>query len=483
MGHLTTQLTLPLNALDGADERPTNAPLSVADKILVRPMSRESEGLKEDGLLPLAEPNGRRHLVSGQRNGRPDRGKEALDDFAPPPSRTEGETAMQALYEGSFDFGGVDVGSDAGASSFSSGEAEEQKVNRAVSIPRVFRFGEFFSGPGGLALAAKTATVGGLSMQHAWAVDYHEDTVATYRRNICPGEPEKVHCADIRKFDLSKLGDVDAFLFGFPCNDYSTVGEQKGMMGTYGPLYSYGAQLIREKKPLWFLAENVSGLSSTNDGSDLIKIIEDLKAIGYVVTAHLYPLELYGVPQARRRIIMIGIRDDLGLEFKVPAPMDAIITCQEAICNPPIQAGAHNHDLTRQSEVVVERLKHIKPGQNAWTADLPEHLKLNVKGARMSQIYRRLDPDKPAYTLTASGGGGTHVYHWSENRALTNRERARLQTFPDDFIFEGSKETIRRQIGMAVPPTGAKSIMEAVLKTFAGVAYPSIPASIGVFRP
>ena len=90
---------------------------------------------------------------------------------------------------------------------------------------------------------------------------------------------------------------------------------------------------------------------------------------------------------------------------------------------------------------------------------------------KISQIYKRLDPEKPSYTITGSGGGGTHVYHWSENRALTNRERARLQTFPDDFVFEGSKESVRKQIGMAVPAQGAKIIFEAVLKTFAGIDY------------
>ena len=92
----------------------------------------------------------------------------------------------------------------------------------------------------------------------------------------------------------------------------------------------------------------------------------------------------------------------------------------------------------------------------------------------MSMIYKRLDPKKPAYTITGSGGGGTHVYHWKENRALTNRERARLQTFPDNFEFFGSKESVRKQIGMAVPVLGAKIILECILKTFAKIDYPSI---------
>ena len=120
---------------------------------------------------------------------------------------------------------------------------------------------------------------------------------------------------------------------------------------------------------------------------------------------------------------------------------------------------------------VVERLNYIKPGQNAFSADLPAHLQLHIRGAKISQIYKRLDPNKPAYTVTGSGGGGTHIYHYAEPRALTNRERARLQTFPDDYLFTGSKESVRKQIGMAVPPRGARIIFEAILRTFAGIEY------------
>ena len=108
---------------------------------------------------------------------------------------------------------------------------------------------------------------------------------------------------------------------------------------------------------------------------------------------------------------------------------------------------------------------------------LIEYSRLKCKSARMSHIYKRLDAKQPAYTITGSGGGGTHVYHWKEHRALTNRERARLQSFPDWFEFQGKKEDIRKQIGMAVPPEGAKVIFEAILKTFARINYRSISAN------
>ena len=153
-------------------------------------------------------------------------------------------------------------------------------------------------------------------------------------------------------------------------------------------------------------------------------------------------------------------------------------TCRNAIENPPIPEDAPNNEITRQSATVVERLRHIQPGQNAFNANLPTELQLNVKGAKISQIYKRLDPNKPAYTVTGSGGGGTHIYHWTEPRALTNRERARLQTFPDNYVFEGSKESVRKQIGMAVPCQGAKIIFEAILKTFAGIDYESMQSSL-----
>ena len=347
-----------------------------------------------------------------------------------------------------------------------------------------FRLGELFCGPGGLACGAVNAMVDGanIRIKHAWATDYDKSTCDTYIHNICPEEPESVICQDIRTLDLttlSKFGEIDGLAFGFPCNDFSVVGEQKGIDGTFGPLYTYGVKVLKQYQPKWFFAENVGGLKSANNGNAITTIFNAMREAGYRIYPNLYKFEDYGIPQARHRIIIIGIRKDLPFEFKIPSPAPyKPRTCKEAIENPPIPSNAPNNEETRQSAIVVERLQHIKPGENAFTANLPEHLQLKVKGAKISQIYKRLHPDKVAYTVTGSGGGGTHIYHWSENRALTNRERARLQTFPDNYVFCGSKESVRKQIGMAVPCDGAKIIFEAIIKTFAGIDYDSVKPNI-----
>jgi DNA (cytosine-5)-methyltransferase 1 len=316
---------------------------------------------------------------------------------------------------------------------------------------------------------------------HRWATDYDRDACDTYIENICQGQGGSVVCRDIRKLDMRKLSEIDALAFGFPCNDYSLVGERKGLGGTFGSLYSYGIAALKHFKPKWFLAENVAGLKSADDGAALARILQDMKSAGYKLTPHLYKFEEYGIPQARHRIVIVGIREGQGAAFRVPSTSLRARednSCRRALEEPPIPEDAANNERACHSATVVRRLEHIRAGENAFKADLPEELKLKAGGAQISQTYRRLDPDRPAYTVTGSGGGGTHVYHWSEPRALTNRERARLQTFPDTYVFHGSRGSVRKQIGMAVPCEGAQIIFQAVLNAFAGIPYAWTQANI-----
>lgn len=345
-----------------------------------------------------------------------------------------------------------------------------------------FRMGEFFSGPGGMALGATLAGRDvGTEVHHSWANDYHPDTAETYRHNI---QPDKFLEGDVNNIDIDELSGVDGFAFGFPCNDFSTVGENRGLEGEFGPLYKKGVEVLELKKPEWFVAENVTGLKSSNGGRALEQVLDAMASAGehgYNLVPHVYRFEEYGVPQKRRRIIIVGIRGDLNETFRVPAPItkDAPPSVEDAFSDIP--GDAPNHEFPRHRQTVIERLKLIGPGENAFNAKLlqgDEELRLNVKGATLSSIYRRLEANKPSYTVTGSGGGGTHIYHWLEPRALTNRERARLQTFPNDFRFHGGTASVRRQVGMAVPVEGARAIFQALFRTFLQHPYESVQANM-----
>lgn len=342
-----------------------------------------------------------------------------------------------------------------------------------------FKLGELFCGPGGLACGAlrSHSDDGIYNIEHAWANDYDEDTCKTYIKNICPDKPETVYCGDVRDLDIASLGEIDAFCYGFPCNSFSNVGEHKGLANEkFGQLYWYGIEVLKKYKPKWFVAENVSGIRSAGSG-DFQVILEDMRAAGYKLTVNLYKAEQYGIAQTRHRVIIVGIKDDIPVEFKVPDPAmykERDISVATALQDIPVDAP--NNEIRKLSDNVTRRLELIQPGENVWQAEerlgeaFPEELKIKTK-TKISQIYRKLDPNKPAYTVTAAGGGGTYMYHWTD-RELTNRERARIQTFPDDYEFVGKYSSVRKQIGMAVPCKLSEIVITAVLNSFAGIEYP-----------
>lgn len=342
----------------------------------------------------------------------------------------------------------------------------------------LLKLGELYCGPGGLACGAlrSESSDGKYGLVHAWANDYDHDTCLTYTKNICPDAPESVHCGDVRELNIKALGKIDAFAYGFPCNSFSQVGEHKGLENEkFGQLYWYGVEVLREYQPKFFVAENVSGIRSA--GFDII--LKDLQDCGYTLVSHLYKAEDYGIPQTRHRVIVVGIRNDIDVTYKVPAPIkDIDISSKTALAKIPKTAS--NNEERKLSAKVVKRLSLIKPGENIWQAEeagrIPDELKIHTK-TKISQIYRKLDPKKPAYTVTAAGGGGTFMYHWTD-RELTNRERARLQTFPDDYEFIGNYSSVRKQIGMAVPCKLSETVFTAVLNCFAGIDYPWIEPNL-----
>ena len=147
-----------------------------------------------------------------------------------------------------------------------------------------FKLAELFSGPGGLALGAIRAFAENENsiyvIEPVWANDYDADTCKTYARNIHNGNEISVVCTPVQEIDFEKVPKFDVLAFGFPCNDFSVVGEQKGFDGKFGPLYSYGVEAINTHNPKWFIAENVSGLQSANGGNAFKQILKDLSSAG-----------------------------------------------------------------------------------------------------------------------------------------------------------------------------------------------------------
>jgi DNA (cytosine-5)-methyltransferase 1 len=356
----------------------------------------------------------------------------------------------------------------------------------------IFKLGELFCGPGGLALGAglaKDISRNGktFSISHVWGVDKDPAAIQTYINNVVSCYGGRGICMDATKFcrkEIERNEKISALAFGFPCNDFSSVGKKKGVNGKFGNLYKAGIKVINKYNPHWFVAENVSGIHSADSGNTFRKILHELEnsgKYGYTLTVHLYKFEYYGVPQYRHRYIIVGIRKDHKKKFLVPiethdGDLKPFINVREATQN--ISPAVPNSELTIQQPQIVMRLKFTPPWHNAWYLDkllempngerrevlkkLPwyknefseltddeiiqkiEYARLKCKKARMSHIYKRLDGERPAYTITGSGGGGTHVYHWCEHRALTNRERARIQSFPDTFEFFGEQAQVRK---------------------------------------
>ncbi|NEQ75015.1 MAG: DNA cytosine methyltransferase [Okeania sp. SIO2C9] len=317
-----------------------------------------------------------------------------------------------------------------------------------------------FSGCGGMDLPFHYA-----GFKVIWAVDSNFYACQTFKTNIA----DVVEHNQIENIDIDAVPEADLITGGFPCQDFSMIWKRPGLEGTRGNLYTYFLEFVKRKQPKAFIAENVKGLLSANKHQAIQRIISDFESIspGYLVKPKLYKFADYGVPQFRERVILVGIRMDTGFNFIHPQPEYGLgrkypyKTAGEALKN--VEKIPHNNEHQKIQPRTIEILKRIKAGGNF--RDIPQDSPYYVKGM-ISHVYRRIHPDKPSATIIAGGGGGTWGYHYPEPRSLTNRERARLQTFPDDFIFEGSFTEIRRQIGNAVPPNGIVSIIESLIPLF-----------------
>lgn len=348
------------------------------------------------------------------------------------------------------------------------GTRRPQRTAHRGRPPSSFSAVSLFSGCGGLDLGAEQTG----RVKTVWAADNDPASVRTYRHNL----GNHVWQADITRVEFPDIA-ADILLAGPPCQDFSSLWNHDGAKTSRGNLFREIARFLDQRHPKAFVVENVAGLMSANRGEAWLLVRHALRSPSrflynapgprYEISAELVDFADLGVPQHRPRLVVMGIRSDLGIRPPaIPRPLAAQhVTVASALDADPISENAANHETGLDSESVVERLKLIGPGENYRV--IPPGHPLAVKGL-ISHVYRRLHPDRPAYTVIASGGGGTHGYHHREPRRLSNRERARLQTFPDSFVFLGSKgrsdyREVRRQIGNAVPPQAGRVIVSALV--------------------
>ncbi len=325
---------------------------------------------------------------------------------------------------------------------------------------RAYTSMEFFAGAGGLALGLEKSGFDTLLFNE---IDSH--ACATLKKN----RPKwNVICNDIYNVDLSEYeGKVDFISGGFPCQAFSYAGNKLGFDDARGTLFFKFAKFIEEIKPKVFLAENVKGLLSHDDGRTLKIIKKTIQELGYtLIEPKILKAMLYKVPQKRERLFLVCIRNDLfkKANFSWPSPHNRIMTLRDAL-----KAGElYSHNVSKSEgqsypQRKKEILSHVPPG--GYWRDLPDELqreymqKSYFLGGGKTGMARRLSWDEPSLTLTcAPAQKQTERCHPEETRPLNVREYARIQTFPDDWIFEGSQSNQYKQIGNAVPVNLAHAV-------------------------
>jgi DNA (cytosine-5)-methyltransferase 1 len=311
--------------------------------------------------------------------------------------------------------------------SLSSSPAMKNKKFKVVSL---------FSGCGGMDLGFK----GGFNFlrkfypenpfEVIWANDLNAAAVRTYRKNV----GNDVHLGDIWSLMDSIPSKADVVIGGFPCQDISVNGKGLGVDGARSGLYKAMVQVVEKVQPKVFVAENVKGLLNSNNKESLRRVIADFSALGYDITFQLYHVADYGVPQSRERVIIVGTAAGVS---KFEPPKSTHLVAQRVTAKDAIDDLA---ELPRD-----ENFNHI------WS----------VAKSSPEQGSRKLRADRAGYTIRAECHGNIQ-WHYSLERRISMREAARIQSFPDDFIFDSKLRETERQVGNAVPPVFAWHIANAV---------------------
>lgn len=323
---------------------------------------------------------------------------------------------------------------------------------------------ELFAGAGGLAVGLEKA---GLKCVALNEID--KFACQTLRNN----RPKwRVMEGDIKDFDFTEYKDkVDVVTGGFPCQAFSYAGKKLGLADARGTLFYEFARVVKEVNPPICIGENVRGLLNHDNGKTLQGMISVLDEIGYkVVPVEVLKAINFKVPQKRERLILVGIRKDIGLDYQYPSPYNKVYNLKDALkkgelydSDVPLSGGAKYPK--RKAEIL-----DLIPPKGYWR-DLPLDLQKEYMGGSFylgggkTGIARRIGWDEPSLTLTCSPAQKqTERCHPDETRPFTVREYARIQTFPDDWEFAGSLAQQYKQIGNAVPVNLGTEVGYSIIK-------------------
>ena len=325
--------------------------------------------------------------------------------------------------------------------------------NVKLVFSKKYNIVELFAGAGGLALGLEKA---GFTTKAAVEINKWATKTLRINRphwNVIQEDIQKVVERGIKEY-LTDDEDIDLLSGGYPCQSFSYAGKKLGLEDTRGTLFYDYAELLKELKPKMFLAENVKGLATHDKGRTLQVMLDVFEEVGYKVNYKVLNSLDYNVAQKRQRIMIIGTRKDIhasiGEDYKFPEPNNVKLTLKDILKDVPESECAQYNDKKK------EVLKYVSPG-GCWR-DLPddiarEYMKTTYfMGGGRTGIARRLSWDEPGLTVLCSPAQKqTERCHPDELRPFSVRENARIQSFPDEWKFEGSLTEQYRQVGNAVP--------------------------------
>jgi len=336
---------------------------------------------------------------------------------------------------------------------------------------------DLFSGCGGLSYGFQSAGI-----QTELAVDNWPDALLTYSKNH-PNSRTELFDLGARNLKplINSLSDAQIVIGGPPCQGFSISGK-RDPNDPRNLLYRGFYEVVSQIRPKIFVMENVPNLASMDGGRLIQEIENDFSSLGYKLSRKILLASDFGVPQNRKRMILVGTLSERLFEFpsELTANLEQKITCFDALSDLPEQSvhdgtpyqfnplseyqrlmrnkssGIFNHEITKHSEKTTYIISLVPDGGNY--KDLPDELQSTRK---VNIAWTRYSSKKPSLTIDT---GHRHHFHYSFNRIPTVRESARLQSFPDSFIFEGSKTSQYKQVGNAVPPLMAMVLGQSILK-------------------